>query len=77
MWNSQIGIPRANEILATKRNYCLLFHFYLFCSVLLSSHYIYANLLTHLLSNMLNKYNFNEISGMLQFYLITDSQNCY
>ena len=39
-------MPRINGNLTMKLNYCLLFHFYLFL-VLLSSHYIHANLLTH------------------------------
>ena len=51
-------------------------------SVLLSFYDILANLLTHQrcwhieikLSKILNKLEFNEISGMLQFHLIFDSQ---
>ena len=57
-------------------------------SVLLSYLYIPANLLTYqrcwhikinLLSllKILNKSKLNDISGMLQFYLIFDPQDCY
>ena len=58
-----------------------------FFLLFLSFHYINANLLTHQrcwhikinlsVLNVLNKVKFNEISGMLQFYLIFDSQDCY
>ena len=45
IWNNQIGKPQINGLFIATLNYSL-FHFYFF-SVLLSSYYIHANLLTY------------------------------